>query len=41
MPKRVLMENVMEILARELNIPFEDVLKNQNGKIVIGKVKRK
>lgn len=35
------MDNVMEILARELNIPFEDVLKNQNGKIVIGKVKRK
>ncbi|MDE5990792.1 MAG: (2Fe-2S)-binding protein, partial [Clostridia bacterium] len=33
------MESVMEILARELGIPFEDVLKNQNGKIVIGKVK--
>ncbi|MDE6758865.1 MAG: NAD(P)/FAD-dependent oxidoreductase [Clostridia bacterium] len=33
------MESVMEILARELGIPFEEVLKNQNGKIVIGKVK--
>ena len=35
------MESVMEILARELGIPFEDVLKNQNGKIVIGKAKNK
>ena len=33
------MESVMEILARELGIPFEDVLKSQDGKIVIGKAK--
>ncbi|MBD5100789.1 MAG: NAD(P)/FAD-dependent oxidoreductase [Clostridiales bacterium] len=33
------MESVMEILARELGIPFEDVLKSQGGKIVIGKAK--
>ena len=35
------MESVMEILARELGIPFEEVLKNQNGKIVVGKAKNK
>lgn len=35
------MEKVMEILARELKIPFENVKKCDGGKIVFGKVKDK
>ncbi|MDE6189898.1 MAG: NAD(P)/FAD-dependent oxidoreductase [Clostridia bacterium] len=35
------LESVMEILARELGVPFEEVLKDRNGKIVIGKAKNK
>ncbi|MDE6614402.1 MAG: (2Fe-2S)-binding protein, partial [Clostridia bacterium] len=33
------MESVMEILARELGIPFEEVLKEQYGKIVLDKAR--
>ena len=34
------LEKVMEILARELGVDFETVVKHEKGNIVIGKAKK-